>query len=395
MKRFTIILSTAMALLASGAGAQETVKIGLIGDLSGPFSAMSGNGSEVAAQMAIDDFGGTVLGREIEIVTGDSQNKPDVGAAIAKKWFEADGVSMVTDIWGSAVGMAVQSEARRADRIALFTGAGTADLAGKECSATGFVWTYDTDTLATAIAATLLDQDYDTWYFLTPDFIFGKQAQEKATQIVESRGGKVLGSSTFPITNQDFSSFLLNAQASQAKIVVQTGGDIAAAMKQANEFGILEAGQKFSSVILFLPFIKGIGTELGQGLFVTNSFYWDIDEATRAWSNRYFEKVGSMPTMNHAGTYSATLHYLKAVEKAGTLEAEKVAAAMREMPVEDATAHGTIRADGRLLRDYYMWQIKSPSESQGEWDLLKLVKRIPAADIVPPLSASACPAVKS
>jgi len=381
-----VALLTAFPLLA----AAQDIKIGVLGDLAGPFAAMSGKGSIAAAELAVEDMKGSVLGRKIQILTGDSQNKADVGAAIAKRWFESEDVSMITDNWGSAVGLAVQAEARRMNRIALFSGAGTADLTGKECSATGFVWTFDTATQARAIARTLVGQGLDTWYFLTPDFIFGQQMEQTAGDLVRSLGGKVLGSSKFPLTNTDFSSFLLAAQASKAKVIVINGGDVASAMKQAGEFGIIAGGQKFAASILYLPYVKGIGTKLGQGTYVTNSFYWDMNDRTREWAKRYYAKVGSMPGMNQAGTYSSTLHYLKAVQKAGTTDVKAVVAAMRSMPVEDATAHGTLRADGRLVRDYFMYQIKAPGQSNGEWDLLKLVRQIPASEIVPSLAESGC-----
>lgn len=381
-------------LLVPALVAGQELKIGLIGDLAGPFAAMSGKGSIAAAQMAIDDMKGTVLGRKIVLLTGDSQNKPDVGAAIAKRWYESEGVAMITDNWGSAVGLAVQAEARRNNRIALFSGAGTADLTGKECSASGFVWTFDTMTQARAIASTLVKEGLDTWYFLTPDFIFGHQMEQVAGDLVKTLGGKVVGSAKFPLTNTEFSSLLLSAQSSKAKVIVINGGDVAAAMKQAGEFGVMAGGQKFAAAILYLPFARGIGTKLGQGMYVVKSFYWDANDQTRAWAKRYFDRVGSMPSMNHAGTYSSTLHYLKAIQKAGTTETNAVVAAMREMPVSDATAQGTLRADGRLVRDYFMYQMKSPAESKGEWDLLKLVRRIPSAEIVPALSESVCPLVK-
>ena len=387
----SVLIALLMAIPAFAAA--QDIKIGVLGDLAGPFAAMSGKGSIAAAELAVEDMKGSVLGRKIQILTGDSQNKADVGAAVVKRWFEAEGVSMVTDNWGSAVGLAVQAEARRMNRIALFSGAGTADLTGKECSTSGFVWTFDTTTQARALAKTLVGQGLDTWYFLTPDFIFGTQMEQTAGDVVRSLGGKILGSSKFPLTNTDFSSFLLAAQASKAKVIVINGGDVASAMKQAGEFGILAGGQKFAASILYLPYVKGIGTKLGQGTYVTNSFYWDMNERTREWSKRYYARVGSMPSMNHAGTYSSTLHYLRAVQKAGTTDTNAVVAAMRSMPVEDATAKGTLRADGRLVRDYFMWQVKAPAESQGEWDLLKLVRQIPAAEIVPSLAESNCPLV--
>jgi branched-chain amino acid transport system substrate-binding protein len=211
---------------------------------------------------------------------------------------------------------------------------------------------------------------------------------------VNKRGGKVLGTSTFPLTNQDFSSFVLTAQASKAKVIVMTGGDIAAAVKQASEFGIMSGGQRMSSMLLWLPFAKGIGTKIGQGLYATNSFYWDMNDAARSWSKRYQDKAGSMPTMNHAGTYSATLHYLKAMQKAGTTDVDAVVKEMRAMPVEDQTAKGSLRVDGRLMRDFYLWQIKTPAESKGEWDIFKLVRTIPADDAALPLAESECPLLK-
>lgn len=393
MKRITLTIAIAAATI-TGAMAQDHAKIGVLGDMSGLFSPMSGNGSVVAAELAVEDFGGKVLGRDIEIVSGDHQNKSDVGAGIARKWYEADGVTMITDVWGSQIALAVQAEARRTGRIAVYTGAGSADLVGKECIATGFVWPFVSDSLATAVATALLGEGLDSWYFLVPDYVFGKQLQETATKIVEDAGGKVLGSALFPIVNQEFASLLLGAQASKAKVIVQNGGDIAAAMKQANEFGIMQSGQKFAAMILYLPLAKSIGLDLGQGLYITNSFYWDMTEESRVWSKRYFDKVGAMPTMSHAATYSAVLHYLKGVEKAGTLEAQKVAAAMRELPVSDATVKGNIREDGRLMRDYYLWQMKNPGESTGEWDLLKLVQTIPGDSVAPPAAEGGCSLVK-
>lgn len=395
MRRLSLAIATAMGLMAGVAQAQNApLKIGILGDMSGTFSGASGKGSLVAAQLAIDDFGGTVLGRKIELVSGDHQNKSDLGAAIAKRWFESEDVSMITDIIGSAVGLAVQGEARRANRIAIFTGAGATDLTGKQCSPSGFVWTFDTYALSHGTAVALVRQGLKDWYFLTPDFVFGHQLEQAATEVVKAMGGRVLGSSKFPLNNQDFSSLLLSAQGSKAQVIVMTGGDITAAMKQAAEFGIAEQGQKMATMLLWLPFAKGIGTKIGQGVYATNSFYWDANDETRAWSKRYFDKVGAMPTMNHAGTYSATLHYLKAVKLAGTTETAAVTKAMRDTPVSDATAKGTLRADGRLMRDFFLWQIKTPQESKGEWDIFKAVARIPAEDAAVPLANSECALAK-
>jgi len=395
MRKLFLALAMTVGMLVGPASAQDgPLKIGVLGDMSGLWSSSSGKGSIAAVELAIEDFGPTVLGRKIEIVSGDHQNKSDLGAAIVRRWFEDENVSMVTDVIGSAVALAVQGEARRANRIALYTGAGSSDLTGKECSPTGFVWTLDTHALTLSVTNALLSQGLKNWYFLTPDFVFGHQAEEVATKVVEAAGGKVLGSSKFPMNNQDFSSLLLAAQASKAQVIVMTGGDVAAAMKQAVEFGVVQQGQKLATVLLWLPLVKGIGTKIGQGTYVTNSFYWDLNDETRAWSKRYFDKVGAMPTMNHAGTYSATLHYLQAIQKAGSADADAVAKAMREMPVSDATAKGVVRADGLFQRDFFLWQIKSPEESTGEWDLLKLVSRIPAEQAALPLAESECSLVR-
>lgn len=395
MRKLFLALAMTVGMLVGPASAQDgPLKIGVLGDMSGLWSSSSGKGSIAAVELAIEDFGPTVLGRKIEIVSGDHQNKSDLGAAIVRRWFEDENVSMVTDVIGSAVALAVQGEARRANRIAMYTGAGSSDLTGKECSPTGFVWTLDTHALTLSVTNALLSQGLKNWYFLTPDFVFGHQAEEVATKVVEAAGGKVLGSSKFPMNNQDFSSLLLAAQASKAQVIVMTGGDVAAAMKQAVEFGVVQQGQKLATVLLWLPLVKGIGTKIGQGTYVTNSFYWDLNDETRAWSKRYFDKVGAMPTMNHAGTYSATLHYLQAIQKAGSADADAVAKAMREMPVSDATAKGVVRADGLFQRDFFLWQIKSPEESTGEWDLLKLVSRIPAEQAALPLAESECSLVR-
>lgn len=395
MRKLFLALAMTVGMLVGPASAQDgPLKIGVLGDMSGLWSSSSGKGSIAAVELAIEDFGPTVLGRKIEIVSGDHQNKSDLGAAIVRRWFEDENVSMVTDVIGSAVALAVQGEARRANRIAMYTGAGSSDLTGKECSPTGFVWTLDTHALTLSVTNALLSQGLKNWYFLTPDFVFGHQAEEVATKVVEAAGGKVLGSSKFPMNNQDFSSLLLAAQASKAQVIVMTGGDVAAAMKQAVEFGVVQQGQKLATVLLWLPLVKGIGTKIGQGTYVTNSFYWDLNDETRAWSKRYFDKVGAMPTMNHAGTYSATLHYLQAIQKAGSADADAVAKVMREMPVSDATAKGVVRADGLFQRDFFLWQIKSPEESTGEWDLLKLVSRIPAEQAALPLAESECSLVR-
>jgi len=391
-----LALSAALLGLA-GAPAQaasDTVRIGVLTDMTGPFADAVGPGSVAAAEMAAADFGGTVLGRKIEILAGDHQNKPDVGAAIARRWIDVDGVDLLTDVAGSAIALAVQNIARDKKEVVIFTGAGSTDLFQAQCSPTGFVWSFDTYALAHGTASAMMKEHLDTWYFLTPDFVFGKQLQQMATDVVQTGGGKVLGTTLFPLTDQEFSSALVAARTSGAKVIAMTGGDISSALKQASEFGIMAHGQKMATMLFWLNFVHAAGPRLAQGLYLTNSFYWDENTQAGAWSQRFFARRHAMPTMSQAGTYSAVLHYLKAVQRAGTTDSGKVATAMREMPVQDPTASGTIREDGRLMRDYYLWQVKSPTESTGEWDLLKLVRVIPADEAAQPLSQSQCPLVK-
>jgi branched-chain amino acid transport system substrate-binding protein len=396
----THIIRLAFAALLAGAvgsaarAADPPLRIGVLTDMNGPFADAVGPGSVAAANMAVEDFGGSVLGRKIEIVAGDHQLKPDVGATIARGWFDQGGVDMVIDMAGSNIALAVQTIAREKHKIAIFTGAGATDLFETQCSPTGFVWAFDTYALSHGTAAALMKEHQDTWYFLTPDFVFGKQLQQLASDVVVAGGGKVLGTSLFPLTETEFSSPLLAAQNSHAKVIAITGGDISSALKQAAEFGIMAHGQKMATMLFWLNFVHGAGVQLAQGLYLTNSFYWDENAEARAWSQRFFARRHAMPTMSQAGTYSGTLHYLKAVRQAGTTDGAKVAAAMRAMPVKDPTASGTIRADGRLMRDYYLWQVKTPAESKGEWDLLKLVRTIPAEEAAQPLTNSQCPLVK-
>lgn len=379
---------------APALAAADNVRIGVLTDMAGPFADAVGPGSVAAAEMAAADFGGSVLGRKIEVLSGDHQNKPDVGSTIARNWIDTGGVSMLTDVAGSAVALAVQSIAREKKRIVIFTGAGATDLFQAQCSPTGFVWSFDTYALAHGTASALMQERMDTWYFLTPDFLFGRQLAQLAGDVVRADGGKVLGETLFPLTNQEFSSPLLAAQASGAKVIAMTGGDISNALKQAGEFGVAAHGQKIATMLFWLNFVHAAGTQLAQGLYLTDSFYWDQDEGARAWSHRFFARMHAMPTMSQAGTYSAVLHYLKAVRRAGTIDADQVSAAMRQMPVQDPTAAGVIREDGRLMRDYYLWQVKAPAESTGEWDLLKRVRVIPAEEAAQPLSQSQCSLVR-
>ncbi len=391
---------SALVLCAGGAAAQvsdDVVKIGVLNDQSGVYSDLSGLGSLEAAKMAVEDFGGTVLGKPIEILTADHQNKADIASNIANKWIDVDKVDLITDVPGSSAALALQEIMRQKHRLLIVSTGATSDFTGKACSPYGLHWTYDTYALAHGTGKTLVEQGGDTWFFLTADYAFGHALQRDTTAFIEAGGGKVLGSVLHPFPNQDFSSFLLQAQASGAKIIglANAGGDTINAIKQAAEFGIVEAGQNLAGLLIFISDIHSLGLQVAQGVVLTTGFYWDMDEETRAWSKRFFERRGAMATMAQAGVYSSTLHYLKAVEAAGTDEALAVAAKMRELPIEDFFAkHGTLREDGRMVHDMFLAQVKTPAESKYDWDYYKILATIPADEAFRPLSESECPTVK-
>ena len=390
-------LTLALGLLAGPALADDTIKIGVLSDMAGPLSAVTGPGAVIAAELAVEDFGGMVAGKKIEIVQGDHQNKADVGAAIAQEWLTNDNVDVILDGAGSAVALAVQEIARNEKKIFLITGASGSVLTDKACSPYGIHWTYDTYALAHGTGKTMVEQGGDTWFFITADYAFGHALQRDTTAFIEEGGGKVLGSVLAPFPNQDFSSFLLQAQSSGAKIIglANAGGDTINAIKQAAEFGIVEAGQKLAGLLIFITDIHSLGLQVAQGVVLTTGFYWDMDDKTREWSKRFFEKHGAMPSMTQAGVYSSTMHYLKAVEAAGTDEALAVAAKMRELPIDDFFArNGKLREDGRMVHDMYLMQVKSPDESKYPWDYYKLLATIPADEAFRPLSESECPLVK-
>lgn len=395
LARYSRLAALGALLMASAASAQgaNPLRIGVLSDFSGPFKDFTSRGSQIGAQMAVDEFGGKILGRPLEVVIADHQNKPDVGSAIVRRWFDTEGVEMVTDVIGSSVGLAVQSVIREKKKIAMYSGSGAVDLFGKACAPGGFVWTLNTYSLATVAGSALMDEGADSWYLVSQDSAFGRSLENDLQKVVESRKGKVLGISRFPITNQDFASQLLAAQSSKAKVIAMTAGDVPSAMKQANEFGIMAGGQKVTSLLLWVQMVKAMGLNLAKGLYLSEPFYWDLNDQTRAWSKKFFDKAGFMPSMTQAGSYSATKHYLKAVQKAGGTDQEKVIAAMRAMPIDDATGKGEIRPDGLVARDFYLFQVKSPAESKSDWDLYRYVRTVPAAIAAPPLAQSECPLV--
>ncbi len=399
MAKTIAIGAAALLALTAAATAQisgDVVKIGVLTDQSGNFSSLSGTGSVLAAEMAVADYGGMVAGKPIQVINADHQNKTDVGLQIARRWFDVDGVDAIVDVPNSAIVLGVQDIAKERNRVLLVSGGGTADLTGKACSPVGIHWTWDTYSFAVGSARALLQQGNDTWFFLTADFAFGAAMQRDATKVIEAGGGKVLGAVKHPLQSADFSSFLLQAQSSGAKIVALANGgsDTINSIKQAAEFGLAERGQKLAALAIYITDVHAIGLKGAQGLVLTTAFYWDRDDETRAWSRRFFARHGAMPTQAQAGVYSAVMHYLKAIAATGTDEARAVVTRMKAMPVDDFFARGgTIRADGRMVHDMYLAQVKKPDESHYAWDYYKILHTIPGDQAFRPLGESECPLV--
>jgi branched-chain amino acid transport system substrate-binding protein len=379
-----------LSLLASTADAQSPnpIKIGVLNDQSGIYADLAGPGSVIAARLAVEDAGGSVLGRPIEVVVADHQGKPDIGAAIARRWYDADGVSAIFDVPVSSIALAVQEIARQKNQIAIFSSASASDILGKSCSPTTFQWTFNTLSAARSTASAVFDQGAKSWYFVAADYAFGRAMVRDATSVVNEKGGKVLGAVWHPLGTSDFASYLLQAQGSGAKVVafVSGGSDFINALKQSNEFGLAAGGQNIVSMQTFISDIHAIGLSIAQNLTLTAAFYWDLDDQTRAWSKRFGSlSGGKMPTMAQAGVYSAVRHYLKGVARAQTTDGAAVAAAMREMPVEDMMTHGArIRDDGWVMRDLYLFQVKTPTESKAPWDYYRLLSKIGAEQAAPP-----------
>ncbi|KRR17500.1 ABC transporter permease [Bradyrhizobium lablabi] len=372
----------------------DVVKIGVLTDMAGVTADITGKGSLVAAEMAVREIGGTVLGKPIEVISADHQHKADVGSAIARRWFDVEGVDAIVDVPNSGVALAIQGLAREKKRIALYSGAGTTALTNEQCSPYGFHWTYDTYAVSHGTASAVVKAGGTSWFFLASDYAFGHQLQNDATQVITASGGKVLGAVRHPLNTSDFSSFLLSAQSSGAKVVglANAGNDTVNAMRQAGEFGLGQGGQSLAALILFLQDVHALGLKAAQGTYLTTSSYWDMNDATRAWSKQFMAKTGMMPSMLHAGVYGAVRHYLKAVARAGTDDAEQVAAAMRTIPIEDVFSEDArIREDGRVTRTMYLVRVKKPSDSKYPWDYFEVLRKIPPEETVWPLSASKCP----
>lgn len=397
MTGYRSLLLAALIILAPAAWAQDVVKIGILNDQSGSYAEFGGAGSVEAAKMAIEDFGGSVLGKPIELISADHQNKADVAAGLARRWYDVDGVTVIADLTNSAVALAVAGIAKERKKIALFNGPATTRLFNEDCSTTGFMWTFDTAASARGTALAVLREGGDSWYIIAADYAFGHQLLADLQSIVAANGGKTVGSVRHPLGTADFSSFLLQAQASKAKIVAfaNAGTDTINSIKQAGEFGIVDAGQKIAAMVVVLSDVHGLGLDKAKGLITTTAFYHDRDKPSRDWSDRYFARTKKMPGMIQASVYSSVLHYLRAVKAAGSVDGPSVAAKMHETAVDDFFAPGVrIRQDGRLLNDLYLVEVKAPADSKAPWDYFKILNRIPAAEAITPLSESKCSLVK-
>jgi branched-chain amino acid transport system substrate-binding protein len=387
----------ACGLFGAAASAQNgAVKIGVLDDMSGVYAENTGPGDVAAAKFAIADFGGSVLGKPIELISADFQNKVDVGVGIAKRWWDSENVDMIIGVPNSAIALALVKVAEEKNRILMPTAAATSALTGPGCGPNSVHFIYDTYGQTKTIINALAKQGNDTWFFITVDYAFGLAIEQDATGFIKAAGGKVVGGVKHPLNTQDFSSYVLQADASKAKslLVANGGGDIINAVKQAAEFGLMKKGVRISAPLAQFPDVHGIGLKIAQGLLVSSPFYYDMNPEARAYTDRFAKEIGRPPSFIQAGTYGAVMHYLKAVKAAGTDEAKAVLAEMRKMPINDfMTKNGTVRADGQVIRDMYLMQAKTPEESKGEWDLVKMIATVPGKDAFRPLEESGCPIV--
>lgn len=404
MKNLATVVMAAIYIVAmSGYGyaqvSDDVVKIGVLDDMSGPYADIQGPGDVVAVKMAVEDFGSKVNGKPIEVVSADVQLKADVGSAIARRWYDVEKVDAIFGLGTSAVALAVQGIAQEKNKVSIATSVGSTALTGKACSPNGIHWVYDTYALAKGTATAIMKQGGgDTWFFITADYAFGQSLESDTAAIVKQNNGKVVGSVRAPVNSPDFSSFLLQAQSSKAQVIglANAGADTINTIKNASDFGIVAGGQKLAGLLVLITDVHSIGLKDAQGLLFTEAYYWDQNDETRAFAKRFAERHGGKPpTMFQAGIYSAAMHYLKAIKSAGTDEAKAVIAEMKKTPVNDfMTKNGSIREDGRMMRDMYLLQAKKPSESKSEWDLMKVVATIPADQAFRPLSESECPLIK-
>jgi branched-chain amino acid transport system substrate-binding protein len=392
-------LAVAGALAATPVAAQDPkpFRIGAILDMSGPYADITGPGSAMALKMAAEDFGGKVLGRPIETLAADHQNKADIAGTTAREWFDAQGVEAIMDVAASATALAANEIAKARNKVIMFSGPGATRLTNEACGPYSVHYAYDTYALSKGTGLATVKQGHNSWFFLTADYAFGHDLEKDTANVVKAAGGTVAGAVRAPINTADFSSYLLQAQNSKAKVVglANAGADMINAIKQAHEFGLQKSGQKLATLLAFISDIDSLGLETAQGLLLTEAFYWDLNDETRAFSKKFEERMKRKPTMAQAGVYSATSHYLKAVAKAGVTEAGAVMKIMKDTPINDFFAkNGRIRDDGRMVHDMYLFEVKKPSESKGRWDDYKLVATIPADEAFMPLAESRCPLVK-
>jgi branched-chain amino acid transport system substrate-binding protein len=397
MRLPTLLFASFVAAFSLPASAQAPLKLGLLLDMSGPYADIGGQGSVTAARMAVDDFGGKVLERPIEIVFADHQNKADLAGSLARQWFDDQGVETILDVAASGPALAVNEIAKQRSKILILNGPAARRLTNEDCAPYTVHYTYDNYALAKGTGEASVKAGYDSWFFITADNVFGKDLEAITSAFVAKNGGKVVGSVRAPLNSADFSSYLLQAQSSQAKVIglANSGADTINAIKQAAEFGVGKSDQKLVALLVYITDVNSMGLEAAQGLLLTEAFYWDMNDETRAWSRRYFDKMKKMPNMTQAGVYSSTLHYLQAVKAAETVEASAVMKMMRATPINDFFAHdGRIREDGRMVHDMYLFEVKKPSESKEPWDDYRLVATIPAEEAFQPLSQSTCPLIK-
>ncbi len=399
--RNLLLAGAAAAALASGTAqaqmSDDVIKIGMLSDRSGIYADINGEGSAVAARLAAEEFGNAINGTKVEIIVGDHQNKADIAANLTRQWIDTDKVDVVADVPNSAAALAVQGITRDKKRIFLMSGPGSTDLTGKECSPYGFLWTWDNHAVASSTARALVEQGRKSWFFVTADYAFGHSLEAEAAKTVKQLGGTVKGSVRHPLGSPDFSSFLLQAQASGADVVAfaNAGGDTINAVKQAAEFGLPEGGQTLAGLLLNINDVHALGLDTAQGLMMANSFYWDMNDETRGWSKKFEERTGRKPSMNQAGVYSAVRHYLQTVKDIGTDDPDKVAASMRDRPVTDMMMKDArIAANGRVFNNMYLFQVKAPGEAKHPWDYLTMLKTIPGEQAYINPKDSGCPLVK-
>jgi branched-chain amino acid transport system substrate-binding protein len=373
------------------------LKIGVLADFASVYADIGGQGNVEAAKIAIEEFGGKMFDKPIELVTADALNKADVAATISRKWYEAENVDMIIDMPTSATALAGMEMSKQFEKIMIVTDAASSDITGKSCSPYTAHWTYDTYGNAHTVGSAIVKQGGDSWYFITADYLFGHSIERDTGDVVRAAGGKVVGSAKHPLNTADFSSFLLQAQSSKAKIIgmANGGGDTINTIKQASEFGIVAGGQKLAGIVMFISDIHSLGLKMAQGLIITEAYYWDLNDRTRAFGKKFFDKMKRMPTMNQAATYSATLHYLKSVQAAGTRATQPVLAKMREMPVRDAfTDNGVLREDGRMVHSMFLLEVKKPEESKAPWDYYKVLAEVPGDQVFRPMKDGGCQYVK-